>query len=102
MNCKNRFVKTSESRHILLPDDTPNHAFREIPMATIAAVLLTLATDRVVCSELPGIHTHARNFREAMRKADPLTQESLLVNLYASLHTAGSLYSPAERMLLSR
>jgi len=71
-------------------------------MATIAAALFTLATDSVVCSELPGIYTHARNFNEAMGTADPLTQESLLVNLYARLHTAGSLYSPSERMLLSR
>lgn len=71
-------------------------------MVAIAAALLTLATDRVVCSELPGIDKHARNFMEAMGRADPLTQERLLINLYACLHTAGSLYSPSEQMLLSR
>ncbi|HUO76870.1 MAG TPA: hypothetical protein VMU21_04760 [Thermodesulfovibrionales bacterium] len=102
MSIKNHFLKTSESQPIPLPDDSPNHAFQETPMATIAEALLTLATSRVICSELPGIYTHVRNLREAMGRADSLTQETLLVNLYASLHTAGSLYSPSERVLLSK
>ena len=71
-------------------------------MATIAEALLTLAANRIVRSELPGIDVHAKNFMKAMRRADPLTQESLLVNLYARLHSAGSLYSSSERMLLSK
>ena len=102
MNSMKHFLKTSEYLPAPLPVDSLHHACQETLMATIAAALLTLATDRVVCSELPGIYTHARNFREAMGRADPLTQESLLVNLYARLHTAGSLYSPSERTLLSR
>jgi hypothetical protein len=70
-------------------------------MATIAAALLTLAADRIVCSELPGISPHAGDFMKAMERSDPLTQERLLVSLYACLHAAGSLYSPSEQMLLS-
>jgi hypothetical protein len=102
MSIKHHFLKISASHPVPLPYAFLHHTFKETPMATIAATLLTLATDRVVRSKLPGIYTHARNFMEAMGRADPLTQESLLVNLYARLHTAGSLYSPSERLLLSR
>jgi len=102
MSIKNRLLKTSESHPIPLLDDSLHHAFQETPMATIAAALLTLAADKAVRSELPGIDMHVRNFMKAMVTADPLTQETFLVNLYARLHTAGSLYSPSERMLLSR
>ena len=102
MSIKNRLLKTSESHPIPFPDDSLHHAFQETSMATIAAALLRLATDRVVRSELPAIHEHERKFREATGRGDPWAQESLLVNLYSHLHTAGSLYSPSERMLLSR
>lgn len=102
MNSKNHFLKAFESHPIPFAYDFLSHTFQEARMATIAGALLTLATDRVVCSELPGIYTHAMNFMESMGRADSLAQESLLVNLYARLHTAGSLYSPSERILLSR
>ena len=102
MGVKNHFLKASESHPVLLPDDSLRHAFAETPMATIAAALLALATHRAVSSELPGISAHARKLMEATGRVDALTLESLVVGLYIRLHTAGSLYSPSERMLLSR
>lgn len=98
----NHFPRTYEYLPAPLPADSLHHACQETLIATIAAALLTLATDKGVRSELPGIYTHARNFRGARGRTDPLTQERLLVNLYARLHSAGSLYSPLERILLSR
>ena len=63
--------------------------------------LLKLATDSFVKAEIPHLDYYVNKLRSALREDDPSVLERNLLNLYAQLHRAGSVYSPYERKLLS-
>ncbi len=62
--------------------------------------LLKLATDSFVQAEIPNLDYHVKNLRSALKDDNPSLLERNLLNLYAHLHKAGSVYSPYERELL--
>ena len=68
---------------------------------TIIKSLLKLATDSIVQAEIPDLNCYVKNLSSALRENDPSSLESNLLNLYAQLHGAGSVYSPYERKLLT-
>ena len=63
--------------------------------------LLKLATNFIVQAEIPNLDCYVKNLSSALRENDPSSLESNLLNLYAQLHGAGSVYSPYERKLLT-
>ena len=63
--------------------------------------LLKLATNFIVQAEIPNLDCYVKNLSSALRENDPSSLESNLLNLYAQLHGAGSVYSPYERRLLT-
>lgn len=74
----------------------------EARMFQIAQALLALARDKAVRAELPDITGVTGVCEQAVARKDPLTMESAIVNLYVSLHSAGSEYLSSERELLAR
>jgi hypothetical protein len=62
--------------------------------------LLKLATDSFVQAEIPNLDYYVKNLRSAYREDNPSVLERNLLNLYAHLHRAGSVYSPYEKELL--
>jgi len=63
--------------------------------------LLKLATNSIVQTEIPNLDCYLENLNHSLRENDPSSLESNLLNLYAQLHGAGSVYSPYERKLLT-
>ena len=68
----------------------------------IAQALIALARDEAVQRELPGIGRHAGRLIEAVDRGDSSSVEPAMIELYLTLHGAGSIYSPSERELLDR
>lgn len=62
--------------------------------------LLKIAADPVVQAEIPNLDYYVKNLRSVLRENNSSLLESCLLNLYAQLHKAGSVYSPYERALL--
>ncbi len=62
--------------------------------------LLKLATEPIVQAEIPNLDCYVKKLSGALREDDSSSLETNLLNLYAQLHGAGSVYSPCERKLL--
>jgi hypothetical protein len=63
--------------------------------------LLKLATEPIVQAEIPNLDCYVKKLGGALREDDSSSLETNLLNLYAQLHGAGSVYSPCERKLLA-
>ncbi len=81
--------------------DIPDRHSEDEATLIIAQALLTLAGDEAVKREIPGIGRHAERLVEAMERGGS-SSEPAMIELYLTLHGAGSAYSPSEREILNR
>jgi len=71
--------------------------FSEKGMATIARLLLELASNDAIRSEVSGLNQCVESFTDTMEKDDPSSLEYALLGLYIRLHSAGAEYTPSEK-----